>query len=510
MVVLAGSVPATSPTSSSPRADHLDLLILADGALQRLELHVHVDGKSVPAIWDDTFARLLAFCDRDSNGWLNQAEAARLPSAFALRQTLWGQFSPFTGMGPAWDDLDANSDARLTLSELSDYYRRAGLGNVLVGIGRPATTGELDRALLKRLDTNRDGTVAEAEWKEADRILGDLDENEDELLGPGELVERLVYPGALGSILLAAPKPDGKVDPLVESFPLVVLPLRLADTEWVRCVAARQEKDRAPTPPDPTLADLRKQPPAIAWQVAFGAGPKEAGQLTLLGKPATKTGSLRHQTGRIQLHLRSDPGKLAQATATARKRYLSHFEECDTNRDNQLESGELIAPRMAALVPLVRLADRNNDEKLSEQEMITWLDLQAQIARGHVLLTVLDHSQGLFEFLDADHDGSLSLRELRTAAGRLRKTGALAAGKFDAGRLPHQLLASVSRGHPQSNPGPVRRTGPAWFLAMDRNRDGDVSRKEFTGPLDVFGTLDKNQDGLLDSSEAEQATQRKP
>jgi hypothetical protein len=37
---------------------------------------------------------------------------------------------------------------------------------------------------------------------------------------------------------------------------------------------------------------------------------------------------------------------------------------------------------------------------------------------------------------------------------------------------------------------------------MDRNRDGEVSRREFLAPLDRFEKLDANRDGALSADEA--------
>ena len=36
---------------------------------------------------------------------------------------------------------------------------------------------------------------------------------------------------------------------------------------------------------------------------------------------------------------------------------------------------------------------------------------------------------------------------------------------------------------------------------MDRNHDGDVSRREFLGPRDQFDRLDRDNDGLIDPDE---------
>jgi hypothetical protein len=44
---------------------------------------------------------------------------------------------------------------------------------------------------------------------------------------------------------------------------------------------------------------------------------------------------------------------------------------------------------------------------------------------------------------------------------------------------------------------------------MDRNGDGYVSRREFTGPADVFNRLDLDRDGLLSAEEADRADAKK-
>jgi Ca2+-binding EF-hand superfamily protein len=504
IAALVGTTSAADAGKVSPHTDALDLLV-PGGKPARIELRVTIDGQSVPAVWDETFAKMLAFYDRDGDGVLDRTEAARLPSPFALRQVLWGQIIPQTGDAPAFADLDLNADGKVNGEELADYYRRAGLGCVLVGVGRPTDTDRLTDALLKHLDANKDGRVDEAEWKAVAETLRKLDKNDDELIGPGELVDKTVYPGATGAILCSAPSPADKSEPTIDALPFVVLPIRTADTHWISVVNDRREKAHAPAIQPAALTALRTDVPAAAWVVNLGTRTKDLAPLQMVGKEPPANARLRFAADGVRLELRTDEGKLKEQTAAARKRFTALFAECDTDSDGKLDGKELGTPKAGPFRQMAALADRDADGCLSAKELTAWLDLQEQIAKGHVLLTVLDHGAGLFEFLDADHDGSLSVRELRTAWARLKDAGCVTEKGFDRTKLPRQLLAAISHGHPRAAIGKPVRTGPAWFLAMDRNGDGDISTKEWVGDLDVFRKLDADGDGLLSAAEAEKA-----
>lgn len=63
------------------------------------------------------------------------------------------------------------------------------------------------------------------------------------------------------------------------------------------------------------------------------------------------------------------------------------------------------------------------------------------------------------------------------------------------------LLFVVSQGYPDSLVKPAV-SGVEWFRGMDRNRDGDVSSREFTGSPEAFHRLDTDRDGLISPEEA--------
>src|SRR5262249_38667326 len=68
---------------------------------------------------------------------------------------------------------------------------------------------------------------------------------------------------------------------------------------------------------------------------------------------------------------------------------------------------------------------------------------------------------------------------------------------------PGVVVASTVARPPGSGTAPVR--GPLWFRKMDRNQDGDVSRREFVGTDEQFAQLDTDGDGLISVEEAERA-----
>lgn len=461
---------ALMAADSRPAAE----LALLDGdKLARIELRVEVNGTPVAAIWDETFARLLAFFDRNGDGTLDAPEAARLPSPLALRQAMGNGFTPPVGPTPAFVDI-ARGDGKLTAEELASFYRDAGAGTVLIGVGRLPASARLTIALIESLDSDDNGKVDEDEWKKAPQVLKGLDGNDDELIGAGELVPKLLYPGAAGTTLMA-PATDAPPSGVLETLPLLLLPADHGETRWAVEVARRQPRFKAEE-----LTQWRKQAPDAAWVVRLDDEP-DAERFAFEGQ-------------RIRLSSWATSGKMEDSATSARLAMTSRLENppAPENGGNRRHGGDL-----SWLTPI---ADRNADDQLDREELDAWLDLQSQIARGQVLVTVLDDA-GLFEILDTSHDGALSVRELRTAWERLNNAGCVTAGAFDRARLPRVVLAAVSRGYPKALALGERR-GPSWFRAMDRNGDGDVSRREFTGPASAFTKLDRDGDALIDADEA--------
>jgi Ca2+-binding EF-hand superfamily protein len=128
---------------------------------------------------------------------------------------------------------------------------------------------------------------------------------------------------------------------------------------------------------------------------------------------------------------------------------------------------------------------------------------------GIVTLVVEPGPRNWFDILDANHDGRLGLRELRGAAQALAadleaRGGMLTLPEKAPPAVTLTLVPGICRGlaTPLARmPEPAR--GPAWFRAMDRNGDGDVSRAEFLGTDAQFKAIDTDGDGLISPEEAE-------
>jgi Ca2+-binding EF-hand superfamily protein len=148
---------------------------------------------------------------------------------------------------------------------------------------------------------------------------------------------------------------------------------------------------------------------------------------------------------------------------------------------------------------------------VTPKEFETFLALHAQGSQSFITATASDQSPGLFELLDENGDGRLSLRELYTAHQRLQKLMGENESALEHKHLPRRLGFDISRGGPTPRAAKTEITaveqsskiGPAWFRRMDRNGDGYVSRREFLGSLEQFKLLDQDGDGLISPAEAE-------
>lgn len=429
--------------AAEDRAD-VELSLAGDRGTKCATLAIRVADRPLAESWDRAVAALLRHFDRDGDGAIDRAEAGRLPSPPGLRQVAWGIFR-FDGPAPPWGTLDTDADGRVAAAELSAFYRDRGAGPVLAAVGRAPFTERLDAALVARLDGDGDGVLVLAELRDAEGRLRALDRDGDGAIAAGELVPGLSYPGTRATHPLAGP-----------GVPLVV---RLA-------------ADPVESPIWPATIAAARSP----WRTL--------------------------DAGDVVLHLRADAGTAGADLLAHRRQLTTLFNASDDDGDRRIAGPELEDPARAILVLTRDWADRDGDGALAEAELDDWFGLLDALVRARVLLSVLDHGRGLFEAIDADHDGRIGPREARSAADRLAAAGAIAGGRLVPGKLPRILVACVGPGHPSRSPAPRPPSGLDWFDGMDRNRDGDLAADEWLGEPAAFRRLDADGDGLVSPAEA--------
>jgi Ca2+-binding EF-hand superfamily protein len=558
LLLTASLAPAGPP---GPEAQ--DVVLMSDSRPYLIRLSVFVDGRPFGARFDVHLLRWFAYLDRNGDGALDKDEAAHAPSVQQLAAQLGGGRFGIgqTFPAPPFRDLDANGDGKVTSEEFVAYYRRAGfgplmLGDANVGVNPSASAGEV---LFRALDTNGDGKLSRAEVERAAEVLRQFDQNDDEILTAAELSNA---PGAGG--LRVAQVPGGlAVTPLKSSGPLVLVAQDDAGRlDAAKTILARYDKNgdgflsrdeiRLPDELFAKLDRVRAGKLKAGDLAAWLAMPVDAALVLRLGKvdrdlapveglanEPEKTGLKVEKTDdgvlalkladlRVQVR-RGDGNGAANFGLRIRQVYVQVFKASDNGNKGFVTTEDVkTGQAQAFLGPIFAAADHDGDGKLTEKELNDYLDLLDGVPAGLTGLSVMEQSNGLFELLDADRDGRLSVRELRNAWKRLADLDPENTGFVTRGSIPRQVQLTLNPGPPNFNglvlgrpvlvqPGrnadprraaPAAR-GPLWFRKMDLNGDGDISPREWLGSPELFRKIDEDGDGLISLDEAERYERRK-
>ncbi len=280
------------------------------------------------------------------------------------------------------------------------------------------------------------------------------------------------------------------------------------------------------------LATFVQREPDLCFVVSFGdKADKPLALGTLAGKPSALADDIHVQDsvslldlGKTRLELRRDADK---RTANRYLEYIKPqfsvlFKSADKDNNGYLDEKE--AKKGPFFGGVFKQMDRDGDGKVTEKEMLVFfdnmIDLENRAKNACVTLVLRDQSRGLFDLLDSDRDGRLSVREINQAPKLLAKPGSkgflqkediapcyqltLRRGPARPGGS-NQENAFVERYFSDYEEEQAAQPGPAWFHKMDRNRDGDVSRKEFLFRDELFRKIDTDGDGLISRKEAEKA-----
>lgn len=216
--------------------------------------------------------------------------------------------------------------------------------------------------------------------------------------------------------------------------------------------------------------------------------------------------------GGAEIELRAAPN--ANTAFDNRQFYKLKFLTADADKNGYLGEQEFAAVGLEGVE--FKTVDADGDGMIVANELQAYVDKQSAEAAGKIQLVIGSDGRSLFEILDVNLDRRLSVRELRHAFDRLTPFDRDHDGRIAATELAGRYRGTFEMGKPAlfqrramdmspANTTPLARptaNGPEWFQKMDRNRDGDVSRKEFLGPRELFDKLDTDHDGLLDATEA--------
>ncbi len=176
------------------------------------------------------------------------------------------------------------------------------------------------------------------------------------------------------------------------------------------------------------------------------------------------------------------------------------FELLDANDDQVIDKSEVPESGRPAFEKLLTSGDRNKNGRL---EIAEFRELVAGLREGGAPASAPDTNnagagnlQQRFAAADKNGDGKISREEW---PGNPEVFAQADADKDGFVSRDEAVQFFGTQGAPgQGGPGVVAR-----ILGMDKNGDGKVSKKEFTGPPGAFGRIDADGDGLITKDEAE-------
>jgi len=569
-----GHLPRANSAAPPQVVEGYDFVFLAEARPVLIRVRAELDGVPVQSAWDDFMKYLFNYLDVNGDGVLDKGEAERVPSVDQIRTGALAGFGGGRlggGSQISFAELDTDKDGKVTLAEMSVFYYKKGLvpfriqpesssggkraAMAAVGVRSQPTVDAVNQAIFEALDLGKTGKLTIKELTAAQTVLLQRDENEDEILTVRELLAN--REAKLGGLL-------GMVGEVVGGGNKMLMPVAnsgRASTELVRALQTRYgpKFEKAETRKlsqkhlgvdhatfrrldtngdgvldDKELASFTNRPADLELVVRIDGNDarvelvtaKGRDRLPLAAQVKSVSGVALLDLGKSRVELRGSEEVeygLGGFAELARQQLIAQFKQADKDKDGYLDQKEADSSRV--FKGLFKAMDRDGDGKLYEREMIAYLDkyteIQERLSSACVSLVFSDESRGLFDLLDTNRDGRLSIREMRGAPGLMKRLDPDGKGYIIRADLPRSYRLTLRRGQEgdgniaafqalygsSNDQTKVKETsvGPRWFRKMDRNRDGDVSRKEFLFGDELFRQIDTDGDGLISVEEAEKA-----
>jgi hypothetical protein len=539
ILLTAASLSAAEP----PAVDAEHLIFLADHGLAVIRLEISVDGKSHRETCG-TFVDLLCHdADRDGDGFLSSDEYDAGVTGHPVLQERTAQIMRPNSAPPRPDFGPAG---KLTVSAVSAFLLRTvwpplRLEFAASQMRRISGAGELldrpldDTKLFERLDTDGNHKLTSRELERAGAVLAKLDFDEDETISLDEL---RMQPTA-NAMPASTNRPSRRSDAHLS----LLAPERI-DAQFVRKIFSLYDGETKNSAKDLRLdrheialpEDLFAHADADEdgywdfdelWRYLEHPTPVVEIAVRVTTNPRSTTAAFSSRDDRIgrlieqketgltmEIHKTRMqfvmPGGASSPEAGFESGFRSQFASLDSDANEYLEWKEFQPGANDDSPPnaLFQSIDVNRDGKIYFNEFLAY-QRQAQEVRARSLVLSSDNlERTLFGPLDANGDGRLSQRELARLKGFLAEWDADRDGKLIESEIPQQYRLTLQREIDRlaGSVGPMSDrpvVGPLWFQRMDRNRDGEVSPREFLGTAEQFQKIDVNGDGAIDADEAQ-------
>ncbi len=518
-LVASSNAESSSATKEQELYDRATLVILAPRGPVLADLRISVAGLPYRQWVGRFLARQL---DLDRSGTLDSSEIDLLTPRL---RTLFGISNTRQVIEQISASRDSDSEA-VDAAEFVLWVRHRLPQNFAIS-ALPKAADEAVR-LTSLLDLNQDGAISEAELQAAAVTLRFRDLDDDQTFSLSELMP------------YRDPRTqNASVSPDVASLPFFEVTDFASASRAADRILSRyaDESEAAESTQRSTLTEQLLNPVfhmVIDVRLSDLANRSDV-SIQLLDQAEQFCDVTKTSPGMVRLVIDGLPIVLVARGGGANNRsYVrgflgQNFLMYDADRNQYLDESEFgsisaLVQQAGATADFAAI-DKNNDGMIQRDELFGYVERELAVAASEIEVTVAQDGKTLFSLLDSNQDRRLSLRELMEGFSRVRQYDISGDGKLADDELGIEYNITIGLGRSEIRrttaqnmtamqmrpggavdailPGMESLSGPEWFRRMDRNQDGDVSRREFPGTPAMFRELDLNSDQLISSDEAE-------